>query len=199
MILKFHNQAATDVTDSTMIEDLYVDIEARLICQEEHCLELGSVAESCRNAVYIIYTCDSAMQNDALVPLRLAEKLLDCLNKTRQQEIWHYRYDLFLWLLLVGASAGQAQDKLATRYEDLLARVANDVKSWTNFRQGQHALHNVMQSFMYAEDWVVQRHLLPGWDELERAVLLCGSHHVDIDMGTDISLQEMLPDSSLFD
>jgi hypothetical protein len=195
---------ASDASNAASNEELQARIEARLVIQEKDCKELGPVAESCRVAVYIVsYMSNSTSWKSAFVPLRLAEKLLNYLGRTVSTDTWRYRRDLFLWLLLVGASVGRGKNcfatELANGFQDLIARVTEDIRNWTDLRNGPKALQNLIKRFIYAEDWIAQRHLLPSWNGLERAVFLCGSEDVDIDVDTDTLLQELLPNANLFE
>ena len=202
-ILKLQGLARIKGSDFTMIEELQARIEARLVFQEQCCQEFGPIAECCRIAVYIVsYMSNSATWKSAFVPLRLAEKLLAYLEKTSTTDVWRCRRDLFLWLLLVGVSAGRGQNcfavDLATRYQDFIEDATQDVRNWADLRNGPKALHNTIKSFIYAEGWVVKRRLIPYWNGLERAVFLCGSEDVDIDVDLESMFQEV-PETSFFE
>jgi hypothetical protein len=203
-ILKLQDLTASDSFDSSLIEDLQTRIEGRLVFQEQSCKELGPIAECCRVAVYIVsYMSNPASWSSAFVPLRLAEKLLNQLDKTSTTVIWQFRRDLFLWLLLVGASTGRGENcfakELAAAYQDFIERITDDVNGWTDLKNGPRALHNVMKRFLYTKDWVAERHQIPRWTKLERAVFLRGSEDVDIDMDTEALLRELVPDTNLFE
>jgi hypothetical protein len=204
IILELRDLTGSDTSDPTMIEDLQARVEARLVFHEKSCKQFGPIAECCRVAVYIVsYISSTTAWKSAFVPLRLAEKLLTYLEKTNEQNRWRYRRDLFLWLLLVGASVGKGQNcfaaELATRYQHFIEIIREDVTNWTDVKNGPRALHNVMKNFIYAEDWVAKRHLLPGWSDLERTIFLCGSEEVDTDMDTEALLQELVSDTNLFE
>jgi hypothetical protein len=203
-ILRLQILTTSHASDATTIENLQARIEARLVFEEQRCKDAGLIAECCRLAVYIVsYMSNSATWKSAFVPLRLAEKLLDYLEQSITADMWQYRRDLFLWLLLVGASVGRGQNCFATdleaRYEGFIDRTTRHVKDWNELKNGPKALNNVLRKFIYAEDWVAQRHTIPNWTKLEHAVFLCGSGDVDIGMDTDTLLQELLPDTSLFE
>ncbi|KIW70787.1 hypothetical protein, variant [Phialophora macrospora] len=204
IILYLQNPPSPGTSDLTMIEDLQARVEARLVFHEKSCKEFGPIAECCRVAVYIVsYISSSTTWKSAFVPLRLAEKLLTYLEKTNRQERWRYRRDLFLWLLLVGASVGKGQNcfaaELASRYQQFIESIRGDVTNWTDLKNGPRALHNMMKSFIYADGWVAKRHLIPSWSDLERTIFLCGSEEADTDMDTEALLQELVPDTNLFE
>ena len=174
--------------DTTTIEEVQAGIEARLVFQEQCCQDLGPIAECCRIAVYIVnYMSNSQTWKSTFVPLRLAEKLLNYLERTKKTDKWVYRRDLLLWLALVGASTGRGRNCFATalarRYQGFIEAMRADVKNWTDLWNGPKVLHNTMKSFIYANEWVAERHIIPGWRGLERAVFLCGSD--DVDIGVD--------------
>ncbi|KAH0846179.1 hypothetical protein FOPE_12678 [Fonsecaea pedrosoi] len=92
--------------------------------------------------------------------------------------------------------------ELASRYQDFTDKVIEDVQKWDELRDGAKALNNVVKRFIYAQDWVAKRHLLPRWTDLEMSVFLCGSDDVDIEMRneeTNALLQELVPDTNLFE
>ncbi len=204
IILKIKDHIGQDNSNFPTIEKIQASIEARLVFREQCGKDFGPIAECCRIAVYIVsYMTSLGTWQSTFVPFRLAEKLLSYLERTKLTEIWRYRRDLLLWLLLVGASAGGGRNcfavSLATRYRDFLERVRQDVQSWNDLRNGPKVLHNTMKSFLYADDWVANRHWIPAWTELERAVFLCGSDDVDIDVYAAALLHELVPGTNLFE
>ncbi|OAL33384.1 hypothetical protein AYO20_07395 [Fonsecaea nubica] len=206
-VLYLQELVGIGTTNRETIEDLQASIQSRLVFHEDSCKKMGQIAECCRWAVYIVcYMTSTPTWTSAFVPLRLAEKLLAHLDKSLGTDLWRYRRDLFLWLLLVGMSVGNGRNcfavELASRYQDFTDKVIEDVQKWDELRDGAKALNNVVKRFIYAQDWVAKRHLLPRWTDLEMSVFLCGSDDVDIEMGneeTNALLQELVPDTNLFE
>lgn len=195
---------ATDTVDLITIEDLQTSIEARLVCDKQVRKEFGPISECCRVAVFIVsYMLNSAIWKSNFLPFRLAEKLLQYLEETSTTDIWRYRRDLLLWLLLIGASAARGQNCFATdlagRYQSFTERTIQDVKNWTELRDGPKALGNVLKRFIYPQEWTEKRHLIPRWMSLEKAVFSCGSEGVNIGLDTDAVLQELVTDANLFE
>ncbi|OCT50478.1 hypothetical protein CLCR_06878 [Cladophialophora carrionii] len=204
IILYLQDHTSPSTSNPIMIEDLQARVEARLVFDEKASREFGPIAECCRVAVYIVsYISSSSTWKGAFVPLRLAEKLLASLEKTNEQDLWRYRRDLFLWLLLVGSSVGRGQNcfaaELATRYQQFIQNVKRDVRSWTDLKNGPGAIHSVMETFIYADDWVAKRYLLPSWSDLEPTVFSCGSKQGDTDMDTEALLQELVQNTNHFE
>ncbi|KIW89772.1 uncharacterized protein Z519_09929 [Cladophialophora bantiana CBS 173.52] len=206
-VLYLQELATAGTTDQNKMEDLQISIQSRLVFDEESCKKLGPLAECCRLAVYIVcYMTSTPTWRSAFVPLRLAERLLAYLDKSFATDLWRYRRDLFLWLLLVGMSVGRGRNcfavELASRYQEFVDKVIEDVSNWDELKDGHKALHNVVRRFIYARDWVAKRHQISRWTDLEMGVFLCGSDDVDIDMGnedTDALLKELVPDANLFE
>ncbi|KIW27576.1 uncharacterized protein PV07_07305 [Cladophialophora immunda] len=206
-LLYLQELVATGTTDREKITDLQTSIQSRLVFHEESCKKIGPIAECCRLAVYIVcYMTSIQTWTSAFVPLRLAEKLLAHLDKSLGTDLWRYRRDLFLWLLLVGMSVGKGRNcfatELATRYQEFIDKAIDDVQKWDELKDGPKVLHNVVERFVYAQEWVAKRHLIPRWTDLEMSVFLCASDDVDIEMGneeTNALLQELVPDTNLFE
>lgn len=195
---------ATDAVDLITVEDVQTSIEARLVFEKQVRKEFGPISECCRVAVFIVsYMLNSAIWKSKFLPFRLAEKLLQYLEETSTTDIWRYRRDLFLWLLLIGASTAKGQNCFATdltsRYQNFIERTIQDVESWTELRNGPKALGNVLKRFIYPQKWIEKRHLIPGWMGLEKAVFSCGSEDVNIEMDTDAVLQDLVTDANLFE
>ncbi|OAP61400.1 hypothetical protein AYL99_03603 [Fonsecaea erecta] len=206
-LLYLQELIAAGTADHQKIEGLQISIQSRLVFHEEGCKKVGLIAECCRLAVYIVcYMTNTPTWTSAFVPLRLAEKLLSHLDKSLGTELWRYRRDLFLWLLLVGMSVSKGRNcfatELASRYQEFIDKAIEDVQRWDEFKDGPKALHNVVKQFIYVQDWVAKRHLISRWTDLEMGVFLCGSDDVDIEMGneeTTALLQELVPDTNLFE
>ncbi|KAJ9603315.1 hypothetical protein H2200_012093 [Cladophialophora chaetospira] len=203
-ILKLQDITRLNESDFTVIEELQARIEARLVFHEQCCKEVGPIAECCRVAVYIVsYMTNAATWKSSFVPLRLAEKLLSYLERISTRDLWRYRRDLFLWLLLVGASAGRGENcfgvDAATRYQDFIEATTQDVKNWKDVRNGPKTMQNTIKSFIYPEDWVARRHSIPSWTDLENAVVLCSFKDVQIEVDVDPLLQDPTPETSLFE
>jgi hypothetical protein len=202
-ILALQSPLTSTEPNLTTTEEIQLRIESRLVFQEQSCKQFGVISECCRLAVYIVsYVSDSTTWKSAFVPLRLAEQLLHYLTETMATNSWQYRRDLFAWLLLVGASVGKGSNCLASnldaRYQDLIERATLDVSDWKELKNGPKAVNNVLRRFIYADGWISRRDTLPGWSGFEQAMFLCGpGEPVDVDVDTDMLLQDLLPDSSL--
>lgn len=185
-VVYLHTLSAMDTnTDNTndgaRIDHIQVSIESRLVFHEQACKRFGLVAECCRLATYIVcYVshASSSAWNSSFVPLRLAEKILTHLEMTSASELWVGRRDLFLWFLLVGASVCRYGTNcfalaLMPQYERLIARVFEEAKFWTDVDDdGSLVVQGALEGFIYAPDWVQNRHVIPNWVALEKLLLL---------------------------
>jgi hypothetical protein len=133
------NQPVTQRERYALLDTMQANLESRLTSQMATCDAFGLVAAAIRVATFIIcYTAWMDTWSCPLIPSRLASRLLELLEPSLafsdadspfEAEIWHGRYDLHLWLLLVGIGAagiGETTDMVYGRYKNALA-VCKDV------------------------------------------------------------------------
>lgn len=187
---------ATGPAKHAVLEPLQARIESRLAFQATSCAHYGLVASATRLAVFIVtYTSYMTTWDFSLIPGRLAEQLVGLLEPSlvlvdvdadvdgRHDRVWRERWDVLLWLLLVGASAaysdGGVIEDLRGRYARALGAYGELVVMGDGTDAGQEeeagqttvALSGLLRSalgeFALAAGWKERRFSLYGWAELE--------------------------------
>ena len=166
---------ATEAVEPVAVDNIRALIASRLVLLQQPSQTLGPVAECCRLAACIVcYICYQAAWKDYFVSVRLSEKLLLVLDDTIPSDIWSCRPDLLLWLGFVGSSASRAnlQSTCPTepQYQDILERVLQWAETWDDRQEGKLILETMKAGFIYADNWINQRYMIPYWADLERLI-----------------------------
>ncbi|KAK4945571.1 hypothetical protein LTR10_015190 [Elasticomyces elasticus] len=170
---------ATGSLEPIEADNVRASIISSLVSLQQACQAFGPISEGCRVAAYIV--CDAAINGpgqSSFVGWRLSGSLIQLLAETSGSEIWAYRRDLLLWLVLIGASAswaeGWAASAVSSAYESIMARLLHDASTWAEEEEGSLVLLSAVQGYIYNQDWLNNRHLIPHWTDLESLLTQSG-------------------------
>lgn len=170
---------ATGAVEPIKVDNVRASIISRLVFLQPACQAFGPISEGCRIAAYLVcYTCIKGPGKSSFVSLRLSHSLGSILDDTDCSEAWAYRRDLLLWLVFVGASASRTErwsvspgDSL---YEGIMARLLRNARNWVEQEEGTLIFLTAVQGYIYEQDWINKRHLIPHWTDLEKLLMRSG-------------------------
>ncbi|KAI1623117.1 hypothetical protein EDD37DRAFT_458923 [Exophiala viscosa] len=173
-IKSLQSTMATSSLEAIKADNMRASITSRLVSLQQTCQGFGPISEGCRVAAYII--CDACIDRcgkSSFVGSRLSESLTRILAESIGSEEWAYRRDLLLWLVLVvGASASRAGGWFGSGddspYRDLMERLLHNASTWAEKEEGSFILRSTVQGYIYDQDWLDKRHLIPHWMDLEK-------------------------------
>ncbi|KIV76954.1 hypothetical protein, variant [Exophiala sideris] len=170
---------ATGILESIKADNVRASIISSLISVQQACQASGPISEGCRVAAYIV--CDASINGpgrSSFVGWRLSERLIQILAETSGGDVWACRRDVLLWLVLIGASASWAEgwpaSVVSSAYEGIMAHLSRDASTWAQEEDGSLVLLSTVQGYIYDQDWLNNRHLIPHWAELERTLTQSG-------------------------
>lgn len=174
-IVGLQKMVAMNSLKPVAVDDIRASIASRLVVLQQACKSLGPVSECCRLAAYIVcHLCCKSARAHLFIPAHLSERLGQIIHDTIRDGAWNLRHDLLLWLVFVGASAsrydGDSLREPNEQYRHIMEIILQLARTWVKRREGDLVLQIAKAGFLYADDWITQRQLIPNWTELERMV-----------------------------